>query len=204
MSNSATVSPVDDEELLGRFLAGDRDAFRALVVRYQPTVIQIARYYVNSAATAEDVAQDTWLAVLKGAERFEGRATFKTWLFRIVANRARTTGTREKRQIPVDPTDPVSGDRFNTEGMWQEPPASFADLLADGEANAQLAATVRAAIADLPEIQRSVVTLRDVEGLSTSEVASLLELSEANARVVLHRARAHIREVVERVAKGGS
>jgi RNA polymerase sigma-70 factor (ECF subfamily) len=88
--------------------------------------------------------------------------------------------------------------------MWKEPPASFADLLADGEANAQLVATVRAAIADLPEIQRSVVTLRDVEGLSTSEVAFLLELSEANARVVLHRARAHIREVVERVAKGGS
>jgi RNA polymerase sigma-70 factor (ECF subfamily) len=204
MSNSATVSRVDDEELLGRFLAGDRDAFRALVVRYQPTVLQIARYYVNSGATAEDVAQDTWIAVLKGVERFEGRATFKTWLFRIVANRARTTGTREKRQIPVDPTDPVSGDRFNTEGMWKEPPASFADLLADGEANAQLAATVRTAIVGLPEIQRSVVTLRDVEGLSTSEVASLLELSESNARVVLHRARAHIREVVERVAKGGS
>jgi RNA polymerase sigma-70 factor (ECF subfamily) len=204
MSNSATVSRVDDEELLGRFLAGDRDAFRALVVRYQPTVLQIARYYVNSGATAEDVAQDTWIAVLKGVERFEGRATFKTWLFRIVANRARTTGTREKRQIPVDPTDPVSGDRFNTEGMWKEPPASFADLLADGEANEQLAATVRTAIVGLPEIQRSVVTLRDVEGLSTSEVASLLELSESNARVVLHRARAHIREVVERVAKGGS
>jgi RNA polymerase sigma-70 factor (ECF subfamily) len=204
MSNSATVSRVDDEELLGRFLAGDRDAFRALVVRYQPTVLQIARYYVNSGATAEDVAQDTWIAVLKGVERFEGRATFKTWLFRIVANRARTTGTREKRQIPVDPTDPVSGDRFNTEGMWKEPPASFADLLADGEANEQLAATVRTAIVGLPEIQRSVVTLRDVEGLSTSEVASLLELSESNARVVLHRARAHIREVVERVGKGGS
>jgi RNA polymerase sigma-70 factor (ECF subfamily) len=204
MSKSATVSHVDDEELLGRFLGGDRDAFRTLVVRYQPTVLQIARYYVNSAATAEDVAQDTWIAVLKGAERFEGRATFKTWLFRIVANRARTTGTREKRQVPVDPTDPVSGDRFNTEGMWKEPPASFTDLLADGEANVQLAAAVRTAIAELPEMQRSVVTLHDVEGLSTSEVASLLELSEANARVVLHRARAHIREVVERVAKGGS
>lgn len=202
MAKSATVSRVDDEELLGRFLGGDRDAFRTLVVRYQPTVLQIARYYVNSSATAEDVAQDTWIAVLKGAERFEGRASFKTWLFRIVANRARTTGTREKRQVPVDPTDPVSGDRFNSEGMWKEPPASFADLLAEGEANAQLAATVRAAIADLPEIQRSVVTLRDVEGLSTNEVASLLELSEANARVVLHRARARIREVVERVAKG--
>ena len=193
---------MDDEELLARFLGGDRDAFRTLVLRYQTVLVQIARYYVNSTATAEDVAQDTWIAVLKGAERFEGRASFKTWLFRIVANRARSTGTREKRQIPVDPTDPVAGDRFNVEGMWKEPPASFADLLADNQANAQLAAAVRAAIAELPDIQRSVVTLRDVEGLSTSEVASLLDLSEANARVILHRARAHIRELLERVAKG--
>ena len=193
---------MDDEELLRRFLGGDRDAFRTLVQRYQTVLIQIARYYVNSTATAEDVAQDTWIAVLKGAERFEGRASFKTWLFRIVANRARSTGTREKRQIPVDPTDPVAGDRFNVEGMWKEAPTSFADLLADAQANAELAHAVRSAIADLPELQRSVVTLRDVEGLSTSEVASLLDLSEANARVVLHRGRAHIRETVERVAKG--
>ncbi len=193
---------MDDEELLRRFLGGDRDAFRTLVQRYQTVLIQIARYYVNSTATAEDVAQDTWIAVLKGAERFEGRASFKTWLFRIVANRARSTGTREKRQIPVDPTDPVAGDRFNVEGMWKEAPTSFADLLADAQANAELAHAVRRAIADLPELQRSVVTLRDVEGLSTSEVASLLDLSEANARVVLHRGRAHIRETVERVANG--
>jgi len=194
---------VDDEELLRRFLTGDREAFRTLVQRYQPALLQIARYYVNSTSTAEDVTQDTWMAVLKGAERFEGRASFKTWLFRIVANRARSTGTREKRQVPTDPTDPVAGSRFNTEGMWKEPPVSFADVLAESESNSAVAAAIHAAIAELPETQRSVVTLRDVEGLSTGEVASLLELSEANTRVVLHRARAHIREVVERVAKGG-
>ncbi|HEY5303216.1 MAG TPA: RNA polymerase sigma factor [Acidimicrobiales bacterium] len=194
---------MDDEELLRRFLTGDREAFRTLVQRYQPALLQIARYYVNSTSTAEDVTQDTWMAVLKGAERFEGRASFKTWLFRIVANRARSTGTREKRQVPTDPTDPVAGSRFNTEGMWKEPPVSFADVLAESESNSAVAAAIHAAIAELPETQRSVVTLRDVEGLSTGEVASLLELSEANTRVVLHRARAHIREVVERVAKGG-
>lgn len=194
---------MDDEELLRRFLTGDREAFRTLVQRYQPALLQIARYYVNSTSTAEDVTQDTWMAVLKGAERFEGRASFKTWLFRIVANRARSTGTREKRQVPTDPTDPVAGSRFNTEGRWKEPPVSFADVLAESESNSAVAAAIHAAIAELPETQRSVVTLRDVEGLSTGEVASLLELSEANTRVVLHRARAHIREVVERVAKGG-
>ncbi|MDH2903830.1 MAG: RNA polymerase sigma factor, partial [Actinomycetota bacterium] len=192
-----------DEELLGRFLSGDRESFRTLVERYQPVLVQIARYYVNSTATAEDVAQETWIAVLKGAQRFEGRSSFKTWLFRIAANRARSIATREKRQIPVDSTDPVAGERFNSEGMWKEPPPSFADVLADAEANAATVAVVRAVIAELPEIQRSVVTLRDVEGLSTSEVASLLELSEANARVVLHRARARIREVVERELEGG-
>lgn len=158
---------------------------------------------MNSAATAEGVTQDTWIAVLKGAERFEGRASFKTWLFRIVANRARSAGTREKRQVPTDPTDPVAGSRFNSEGMWKEPPVSFADVLAESESNSAVAAAIHAAIAELPETQRSVVTLRDVEGLSTGEIASLLELSEANTRVVLHRARAHVREVVERVAKGG-
>lgn len=200
---SATVKEVDDLELLESFLAGDREAFAVLVRRYQPVLVQIAKYYVNSIQTAEDVTQDTWIAVLKGAERFEGRASFKTWLFRIVANRARSTGTREKRQIPTDPTDPVAGDRFNSEGMWKEPPVSFGDLLADAEVNATLATTVRAAIAKLPELQRSVVTLRDVEGLSTGEVASVLELSEANVRVILHRARARIREVVEQLAKGG-
>jgi RNA polymerase sigma-70 factor (ECF subfamily) len=193
---------VDDEELLRQFLGGDRDAFSVLVQRYHTVLLQIARYYVNSAATAEDVAQDTWLAVLRGAERFEGRASFKTWLLRIVANRARSTGTREKRQIPVDPTHPVAAERFNLEGMWKEPPPPFADLLADAQATSELAACVRDVIARLPDVQRSVVTLRDVEGLSTSEVSSLLDLSEANARVVLHRARARIRDEVERIAKG--
>ena len=193
---------MDDEELLGRFLAGDRDAFRSLVERYQPALVQIARRYVNSLATAEDVAQDTWMAVLRGAERFEGRSSFKTWLFHIAANRARTSGTREKRQIPVDHTDPVAASRFNSEGMWREPPASFADVLADSESQAEVAAALRAAITDLPDVAQSVVTLRDVEGLSTREVSSLVGLSEGNVRVVLHRARAQLRDELERFAKG--
>jgi len=127
---------VDDEELLRRFLAGDRDAFRTLVERYQSILVQIARRCVNSTATAEDVAQDTWMAVLRGAQRSEDRSRFKTWLFHIVANRARTTGTREKRQVPVDHNDPVAASRFNSEGMWREPPPSFANLLAEGESRA--------------------------------------------------------------------
>ena len=183
-------------------MAGDRDAFRTIVQRYQTSLTQLACYYVGSPATADDVVQDTWIAVLKGAERFEGRSSFKTWLFHIAANRARTTAYRERRQIPVDPVDPVSADRFNEEGMWKEAPVSFADVLADAESDARVVAIVRRAIDALPDVQRSVVTLRDVEGLSTSEVADILDLSEANVRVVLHRARARLREVVETETRG--
>jgi len=203
-ARSTTVRRVDDEELLGRFLAGDRDAFTTLVRRYQVVLTHIARSYVSTSHSADDVVQEAWIAVLRGAERFEGRSSFKTWLFRIVANRAKTIGVREKRQIPVDHTDPVAGERFSSEGMWKEPPRPFDDVLAQTQADSAAAAAVRAAIADLADLARSVVTLRDVEGLSTSEVASLLDLSEANTRVILHRARAHIRSVVERVAKGES
>lgn len=194
---------MDDDALLERILSGDRDAFRELVSRYQSSVVRVARYYVNSEASAEDVAQETWIAVLRGLEKFEGRSSFKTWLFRIVANRARKTGTREHRIISVDPVDPVSSARFNEGGMWTEPPEPFTDLIDTSIANADVVKAIREAIRTLGEPQQSVVTLRDVEGLSTSEVAGLLELSEANVRVLLHRGRAKIREILEETVKGG-
>ena len=186
-----------DEDLLEQFLAGDRQAFCELVVRYQPSLIAIARNYVNTSSTAEDVAQDTWMAVLRGAEKFEGRSSFKTWLLQIAANRARRTGSREHRVVNVDPVDPVAASRFNSGGMWNEPPEPFTDLLGNQLDNANVLQRVREAISDLPDPQRSVVTLRDVEGLSTSEVAVLLGLTEGNTRVLLHRARARIRTSLE-------
>ena len=194
---------MDDEALLERILAGDRDAFAELVQRYQTSLVRVARYYVKTEASAEDVAQDTWIAVMKGLERFEGRSSFKTWLFRIAANRARKTGTREYRVINLDPTDPVASARFNDQGMWIEPPAPFTELIDTRLANTEVLEACKQAIRNLPEPQQSVVTLRDVEGLSTSEVSHLLELSEANTRVLLHRGRAKIREALEGTLKGG-
>jgi RNA polymerase sigma-70 factor, ECF subfamily len=194
---------VDDEALLERLLSGDRDAFRDLVRRYQVPLVRVARYYVRTEASAEDVAQETWVAVMKGLERFEGRSTFKTWLFRICANRARTIGAREHRVVSLDPTHPVARERFDEGGMWSEAPEPFDDLLGDRLANAEVVELVRRCIEDLPEPQQSVVTLRDVEGLSTSEVAAILELSDANTRVILHRGRARIREVLEVRRKEG-
>ena len=194
---------MDDGALLQRILAGDREAFVELVERYQTSLVRVARYYVKNEASAEDVAQDTWIAVLKGLERFEGRSSFKTWLFRIAANRARKTGTREHRVINLDPTDPVASARFNNQGMWIEAPAPFTDFIDAKLANAEVVEACREAIRLLPEPQQSVVTLRDVEGLSTSEVSHLLDLSEANTRVLLHRGRAKVREALEGKLKGG-
>lgn len=194
---------VEDEDLLARILGGDRDAFTELVERYQLSLVRLARYYVKTDSSAEDVAQDTWIAVIKGLEKFEGRSSFKTWLFRIAANRARKTGTREYRVVNVDPVDPVSSARFNESGMWREAPVPFTELINDKLANAEVLEACRNAIRELPEPQQSVVTLRDVEGLSTREVSELLELSEANTRVLLHRGRAKIRESLEGSLKGG-
>jgi RNA polymerase sigma-70 factor, ECF subfamily len=196
---------VDDAELLESLLGGNEAAFTELVRRYHPTLLKVARYYVANVANAEDVAQDTWIAVLKGVEKFEGRSSFKTWLLRICVNRARTSGVREHRTIAVDPNESgpsVSAHRFDQGGFWSEPPVPFTETIDGRLDNAALLNAVRAAIDTLGEPQQAVVTLRDVEGLSTQEVATLLGLSEANVRVILHRGRARVRAIVEEAMKG--
>ena len=198
---------MDDAELLQNLLGGDESSFTELVRRYHSTLVKVARYYVASASSAEDVAQDTWIAVMRGIEKFEGRSSFKTWLLRICVNRARTTGVKEHRSIPVDPNESgpsVSAHRFDQGGFWSDPPVPFTDAIDSRLDDTALLSAVRHAIDALGEPQQSVVTLRDVEGLSTQEVAALLELSEANVRVILHRGRARVREIVEEVVKGSS
>ena len=119
--------------------------------RYHPTLVKVARYYVASAASAEDVAQDTWIAVIKGVEKFEGRSSFKTWLLRICVNRARTSGVKEHRSIPVDPNESgpsVSAHRFDQGGFWSDPPVPFTD--ADRHSTRQLGALERRARRDRP------------------------------------------------------
>jgi RNA polymerase sigma-70 factor (ECF subfamily) len=197
---------VDDEELLHKLRSGDESAFRTLVAKYHTTLVRVARYHVDSDATAEDVAQDTWVAVMRGVHRFEGRSSFKTWLFKILVNRARTAGSRDRRQIPVDPTSrepTVASSRFDAGGAWSDPPAPFTDLVdgrVDGEA---VARALHAAVAALPEPQQAVVTLRDVQGLSTYEVSALLGLTDGNVRVILHRGRAKVRAALEEFVRGG-
>lgn len=198
---------MDDAELLRRLLSGDQQAFADIVRRHHATLVRVARVYVGSYSTAEDVAQETWMAVVRGIERFEQRSSFKTWLLRICVNRARSIGSREHRSVPVDPTESttaVDGSRFGENGMWTTPPRSFTDLVDGRVANELVIATIRRTISELPEPARAVVTLRDVEGLSTAEVADLLGLSEANVRVVLHRGRAKVRAALDEIDEGGN
>lgn len=206
-----SVTPSDDQSLVERARQGDEAAYATLVRRYTPMLMRLARMYVPTDALAEDVVQETWVAVVRGLERFEGRSSFKTWLFRILVNRAKTRGVREHRSIPFasvgagagggsgeDGDEPaVDPSRFTSEGAWTSAPADWHD---DPEAaldSAEALRITRAAIDELPERQRIVITLRDLEGLSSDEVRNVLDLTETNQRVLLHRARTKVRQALE-------
>ena len=195
----------DDEELLSRLRAGDEVAFGALVDRYHAGLMRVARTYVSTKEAAEDVVQETFLGVIKGIDRFEGRSSVKTWMFRILVNRAQTKGEREGRSRPFsdlsdDGSATVDPDRFEKggrwAGTWSSPPSHDtmpeARVLAD-----ELGARLREVIDSLPEVQRTVLELRDVQGLSAAEVCELLDITEANQRVLLHRARGRARALLE-------
>ncbi len=190
---------MSDDDLLRRLRTGDESAFTELVDTYHSSMVRLAQTFVSSRAVAEEVTQDTWLAVVKGIDRFEGRSSLKTWVFRILANRARSTGAREQRTTPVDLSDESTVDRrrFDAGGAWADPPAHWSDEIVDRLSSGPLVAEVRAAVSELPESQRAVVTLRDLEGLSSKEVCEVLEISEANQRVLLHRGRSRIRARLE-------
>jgi RNA polymerase sigma-70 factor, ECF subfamily len=192
------VDQETDAELLVRLRAGDERAFVTLVRRHHAAMLRLAACYVPNAAVAEEVVQDTWLGVLRGISGFEGRSSIQTWLFRILVNRARTTGERERRSVAIGDAGPaVDGSRFDVTGQWAVPPAHWADDADERVDAAKLAGRLRSAIGELPERQREVVTLRDVEGLSSEEVCSVLDISESNQRVLLHRGRSRLRQALE-------
>jgi RNA polymerase sigma-70 factor (ECF subfamily) len=187
--------------------AGDEAAFMELMRRYGASMLRIAQLYVRSRAVAEDVVQDAWVAVFNGIGRFEGRSSLKTWLFRILTNTAKTRAVREGRSIPFsalagDDGEPtVDPDRFlgpeeRFPGHWGSPPSSW------GEPEERLVASetldvIRAAIDKLTPSQALVITMRDIEGLSSEEVCNALDITETNQRVLLHRARAKVRRALE-------
>jgi RNA polymerase sigma-70 factor (ECF subfamily) len=183
-----------DIDLVERMRAGDESAFAELVLIYQPRLLRLAEATVGRRDVAEETCQDTWLAVVRGVDRFEGRSSFKTWLFHILVNRARTTAGQEQRA-----GRPAAGhdiERFNARGAWADPPTPWSDAVDDRLSAEQLADRVHKLLPSLPEQQRTVVMLRDVEGLGAGDVMSLLGVSDGNQRVLLHRGRAKLRELL--------
>jgi RNA polymerase sigma-70 factor (ECF subfamily) len=196
----------DESRLVAELRAGNEQAFAALVDRYHAAMRRLARTFVSTDAAADEVVQDAWLVVLDGIAKFEERSSFKTWLFRILVNRARTKGTREARTVPMSalPADEdgdapaVDPSRFDPRGRWSAPPARWdAETPKQLVLRQELVAALEQAIRELPERQRTVVVLRDVLGWTSDEVCNVLELEETNQRVLLHRARARLREMLE-------
>ena len=206
-----TEASPDDARLVQALRDGDEAVFAMLVRQYGVSMLRVASLYVRDRAVAEEVVQDAWLGVLNGIERFEGRSSFRTWLFRILTNNAKSRGEREGRSVPFSALAraelesserSVEPERFLPEGErwtnhWVSSPRRFdelpeARLLAD-----ETMAVTRSAIADLPEAQRAVITMRDVASYSAEEVCDALEISEGNQRVLLHRARTKVRRALE-------
>jgi len=203
----------EERKLVKALRAGDEAAFRRLIEMYHAMLVRVARMYVSTQAAAEEVAADTWLAVLEGIGRFEGRSSLKTWLFRILANRAKTRGEREARCLPfscvaargedddgpaVEPDRFLGADHPRWPGHWSAAPGDWATVPDVRLLSQETLAHVRDAIAGLPERQQEVIVLRDVEGWSAEEVCNALGVSEVNQRVLLHRARSKVRAALER------
>jgi RNA polymerase sigma-70 factor, ECF subfamily len=186
-----------DIEHLGQLRNGDEQAFVMLVARYQPSMLRLARAMVSSDAVAEEVVQDTWLGVVRGIDRFEGRSSFKTWLFSILVNRARSAGSAEHPNTPIEALHAVDPSRFDAQGHWADPLERWSEDREDRLDARALTPMLNAALDDLPPRQRQVVVLRDVEGLSNAETCSALGISSGNQRILLHRGRSHLRGMLE-------
>ncbi len=199
----------DDLALVARLRAGDESAFMALVEHLQPSMLRVARMYVSTAAVAEEVVQETWLGVLRGLDRFQGRSSLRTWIFRILTNIAKTRGQREGRSLPFaslagDDLDApaVDPDRFDTReassrGAWSTLPDDWTGIPEDRLLGRETLAVIGRAIDRLPPMQAEVIRLRDALGWTSEEVRNALDLTETNQRVLLHRARAKVRSALE-------
>jgi RNA polymerase sigma-70 factor, ECF subfamily len=202
-----------DADLVAQLRAGDESALAQLVDEWSPAMLRVARSFVGSAQSAEDVVQDAWLGLLSGLARFEGRSSLRTWTFSILVNRARTSGAREARALPQSPLDPrgapATHDWFA--GPGGEPSANWTSIGAQSrwDTSPESVALSREALRQLdqalsalPPRQRQVVTMRDVCGMDAKEVCAALNVSPANQRVLLHRARAVLREALASYYRG--
>jgi RNA polymerase sigma-70 factor, ECF subfamily len=184
-----------DVELLGLLQNGDEKAFVTLVNRYQIPMLRLACSMVNDRSIAEEAVQDTWMGVVRGIERFEGRSSLKTWLFHILVNRVRSARTIEQERR-LQRTPSVDPGCFTSSGQWSEPVESWDDELVDRLDATAIMPLLGRALEELPARQREIVLLRDVEGLSSQEACDVLGLRSGNQRILLHRGRANLREAL--------
>ena len=207
---------LDESSLLAALRKGDEHAFADVVDRYSSSLLRLAMAYVPSRAVAEEVVQETWMGVFEGVSRFEGRSSFKTWLFKILTNRAKTRGQRESRyegfteKTGTGDEEGGSGvdlDLFiqngSRAGHWIEPPHAWDHGTPERLAlSKESIKQIEKAIEALPDMQRQVITLRDIEGVSSEEICNILDVTETNQRVLLHRARSRVRRTLENYVKG--
>ncbi len=207
------IASADDLQLVEALRRGDELAFTQLVDAHHAAMLRLAMLFVSDRAVAEEVTQEAWLGVLRGLNRFEGRSSLKTWMFRILTNCAKTRAQREGRSLPfsavwdaeTDPGEPaVDPERFKPADApieahhWVSFPRSWDEIPEDRLIARETRAVIRQAIEALPPSQREVITLRDVEGWTSEEVCNVLAISETNQRVLLHRARSKVRRALER------
>jgi RNA polymerase sigma-70 factor (ECF subfamily) len=216
-STRASSADLAQVEALRR---GDETAFTSLVQQYHSSLVRVAALYVSNHQVAQEVAQDTWLGVLRGIDRFQGHCSLRTWILRILTNRARTRAAREWRTTPfsacmsgddeaatgpsIDPDRFFPADHPTQAGRWASPIQSWDEFPELEALSQELREHVQAAIELLPPTQRSVISLRDIEGWTSSEVCALLGITEANQRVLLHRARSRVRRALEVYVARGS
>lgn len=200
----SAVAVRTDEQLVFALRRGDESAFAGLVESYGSSLLRLAMVYVRNRAVAEEVVQETWLAVLAGIERFEGRSLLKTWIFRILTNQAKTRAVQEGRSVPLssleddDGMPSVEPSRFDATGHWCSAPRRWDGIPEERLLASETMGVVSAAIAELPTAQAQVIILRDAEGWGPEDTCELLGISEGNQRVLLHRARSKVRAALER------
>jgi RNA polymerase sigma-70 factor (ECF subfamily) len=212
LGTTMPILSAEERELLEALRRGDEAAFVRLVATLHGSMLGLAMVHVGDRAVAEEVVQDAWLGVLQQLDRFEGRSSLKTWVLRIVSNRAKTRAVRERRTVPFSALaggDPeadepaVDPDRFlpaghRWAGHWASPPTSWREVPEELLLSRETMAEIERAVATLPAAQRAVLVLRDVEGLTAAEACQLLDLTEGNQRVLLHRGRSKVRAALER------
>lgn len=195
-----------DEDLIPKLLAKDEAAYRAVVKAYHGIMVYVAKSIVGEAI-ADEVAQESWVSVMRALPKFERRSSLKTWILRIVSNTAKSRLRHESRTVNVDDFEGlgepmVSSGKFNDKGHWTSPPSIWhGDSPESLLAGTQLQSVIDKALNELQPIQRSVVTLRDIQGLDMDSICKILDVSESNARVLLHRARSQIRERIDEYQK---